>query len=172
MSNLFPSNFFPKGSLPSSKQVSREVDKLRQAISHGSLDSRQDLVEKLGNLALSLAAEARFDKVLEVMDETLELTQTLLQEGKIEITRTMLEAIYPVSSVAKMTALQRNEMQKLDEEAFFQRCKKCVSMLTEEEFLGIKNEWAMDIHHRAESLHKNGATIAAIALLDESLQKF
>jgi preprotein translocase subunit SecA len=152
--------------------VLREIDKLRQAISRGSLDCRQDLVEKLGKLAMSLAIEAKFEKVLEVMDEILELTETLLEEGKIEITQTMVEAVYPVSSVAKMTALQRNEMKKLDEEAFFQRRKKCVSMLTEEEFLGIKNEWALDIHERAEYLHDNGATIAAIALLDESLQKF
>ena len=172
MSDFFPSNFFPKGSFQPSKQVLREVEKLRQTISQGSLDRRQDLVETLGKLALSLAAEARFDKVLEVMDETLELTETLLQEGKIEITRTMVEAVYPVSSVAKMTKLQRKDAPSFDEEAFFQRRKKCVSLLTEQEFLGIKNEWALDIHERAESLHKNGATIAAIALLEESLQMF
>ena len=123
------SGFSPKGSFPPSKQVLPEIDKLRQAISRGSLDCRQDLVEKLGQFALSLVAEARFDKVLEVMDEIIELTETLLQEGRIEITQIMLHAVFPIPSVAKMTKLQRKDAPTLDEDAFFQRRKKCVSMV-------------------------------------------
>jgi len=165
----------PLGAVPPTKQVLPEVVKLRRAIEQGELERREELVGKLGELALSLAAETRYDDALKAFDELIELTETLLEEGQIEITETMTRAMFPISNIARTANIQfqhenRREVHKYDDEAFFKRAQKCFALLPEEEFLRIKNEWAMDISSRAESLHKSGATIAAIALLDESLQ--
>ena len=166
MPNPIPS---PLGAIPPSKKVLPEVDKLRRTIQRGALEKRTELVEKLGRLALSYAGEGRFDDALQTWDEVIELTETLLEEGKLEITETMIEAVFPITSIARVHALQYNKMSEFPEDAFFQRFKKCVSILPEEEFLQIKNEWALDVHQRAETFRQNGATISAIAFLDESL---
>jgi len=168
-SQFEPSGFPSPGSFEPSKKVLREVEKIRHAIGRGSLDQREDLIEKLGELAASYVAEGSFDDSLKILDEILELAETLLEEGKIEITRTMLQAVETASNFANVYKHKYSD-KKVNEEAFFQRSKKCMEMLSEEEFLEIKNEWALSILQRAESLHDNGATIAAIAMLDESLQ--
>jgi tetratricopeptide (TPR) repeat protein len=163
------SGFPDLGSFEPSKKVLREVARIRRAIAGGSLDQRENLIETLGELAASYVAEGCFDDALKMLDEIFELTETLLDEGKIEIPTTMFQAVAPVFNFVDIYK-HKYSNKKINEEAFFQRNKKCIEMLPEKEFLTIKNEWALSIHQRAESLHDNGAAIAAIALLDESLR--
>ena len=168
MPNFLPS---PLGSIPPSKKLLPEVEKLRRAVQRGAMERRSDVVDKLGKLAVSYSAEGRYDDALKAWDEVIELTETLLEEGKLEITQTMIAAVFPITSLGRVYALQHKAMSRFNEDAFLQRLQKCLDMLPEEEFLQIKNEWALDIHQRAESLHQNGATIAAIASLDNLLGK-
>lgn len=167
------SGFSPFEAFPSSKKILPSVNKLRRAIKRGELDSREGLIEALGALAISFASESRFDKVLETWDEIIELTETLLQEGRIEITQAMLKAVFSIPDAVRVSRYQQRKFPTQDEEdALFQRFQKCIAMLPEEEFLAIKNEWALENHKRAVALHEKGATIAAVALLDELLLKF
>ena len=161
----------PFGQFPSSKKVSNEVAKIRRAIERGALDRRENLIEKLGELAMACASEARFDDALKTWDEILELTETLLAEGKLEIAQTMIFSVFHITDMVRVYQMQhQGESPGYDEEAFFQRMKKSVGLLSEEDFMHVKNEWALEILRRAESLQENEAHIAAIALLDESLK--
>ena len=166
----FPSA--PFGSFPPSKKVLPEVAKIRRAIQHGALEQRGKLIEKLGSLAASYATEGRFDDSLKAFDEIIGLTETLLEEGNPQITERMLKAVFPIAVMARIRRVQHDDLSMHYEDAFFHRTKKCMEMLPEQEFLGIKNEWATVIHQRAEILRKNQSHIAAIALLDESLAMF
>jgi len=160
----------PFGSFSSSRKVLNEVTKLRLAIERGSLDRRDNLVEKLGELAMAYATEGRFDDTLNAWDETLELTETLLAEGKLEIAQTMIFGVFPIPDMVRVYQMQhQGEAPGYNEDAFFQRMKKSIGLLSEKDFLIVKNEWALSIHQRAESLQEKEAHIAAIALLDESL---
>ena len=160
----------PPRPFPSSKTMLKEVAKLQRAIERGSLDQRENLVERMGELALAYSAEGRFHDALKTWDELIGLTETLMAEGKLEIALTMVSVVLPVLTASREYERQHGSRPGFNEEAFFQRLMKSVAMLSEEDYLCVKNECALEIHKRAESLQANEAHIAAIALLDESLR--
>ena len=160
----------PPRPFPSSKQILKEVEKLQRAIQRGSLDQRENLVKKMGELAVAYTSEGRFDNALKTWDEAIELTETLFTEGKLEIVPVLVSVILPINITGHEYHQQHGGRSGFNEDAYFQRLMKCITMLSEEAYLCIKNECALEIHKRAESLRKNEAHIAAIALLDESLR--
>ena len=154
----------------SSKKVLNEVTQLQRAIQSGSLEQREELAEKMGDLAMAYTVEGRFNSALKTWDELLELTETLKAEGKLGIALRSVAMILPMTNAGREYVRQHGGKSNFNEEAYFQRLMKCIAMLSEEEFHQIKNECALQFHNRAESLRTNGAHIAAIALLDESLR--
>jgi len=154
----------------SSKKVLNEVTQLQRAIQSGSLDQREKLAEKMGELVMAYTVEGRFNSALKTWDELLELTETLKAEGKLGIALIVVGVVLPVFNAGYEYTRQHGGKSNFNEDAYLQRLMKCIAMLSEEEFYLIKNEYALQIHNRAESLQANGAHIAAIALLDESLR--
>ena len=164
---------FPMSADPpyvSSKKVLAIVTQLQRAIQRGSLDKREMLAEKMGELAMALTTEGRFDSALKTWDELLELTEILKAEGKLGIALKAVVVVLPMINAGLESAQRHGGKPGFNEEAYFQRLRKGIAMLSEEEFHRIKNECALLFHNRAKSLQANGAHIAAIALLDESLR--
>ena len=146
------------------------MTQIQLAIQTGSLDQREMLVEKMGDLAMAYTIEGRFDNALKTWDELLELTETLMAEGQLGIALTVVSVVLPIINAGREYARQHGGKSGFNEEAYFQRLMKCIGLLSEDEFQQIKNECALEIHNRAVSLQENEAHIAAIALLDESLR--
>ncbi|MDR2756719.1 MAG: SEC-C domain-containing protein [Planctomycetaceae bacterium] len=159
----------PGFSIDPPKKLQPEVEKLRRSIQHGALERRRLLFDKLGQLALAYVFDCRFENSLQTIDELVELAEILIEEGQIELRKELFIYISQVNSFTKPISRQNNI--SFDQTSFFKHYSKCVENLPEDDFNEVKNEWALDIHHYAENLHdENHATIAAIALLDRTIQ--
>ncbi|MDR0611647.1 MAG: SEC-C domain-containing protein [Planctomycetaceae bacterium] len=151
------------------KKLKAEVEKLHHAIQHGALERRRILSEKLGELTIAYTLEGKFDLALKTIEEHVELTETLVEEGQFEFRKEL--AMYLSNTISFIKPISRMHQIPCDLAPFFKHFSKCVESLAEDEFNEIKNEWALDIHQYAESLHDdNNATVAAIALLDRAIE--
>lgn len=167
MGGGFPN--IPGFSFGSPKQLKPEVEKLRRLIQRGELEQRRLLFEKLGSLAVAHVMECQFDQSLQIIEELTELAETLIEEGQIELRQELFIAISQV--ITFLPPVSRQNKINCDQAPFFKYYSKCVENLSESDFDEVKNEWALDVHKYAESLHKNNeATVAAIALLDRTIQ--
>jgi tetratricopeptide (TPR) repeat protein len=150
------------------KKLRAEAEKLRNAIQHGALEHRRTLFEKLGELIVACAMECKFDYALRIIEELVELTETLVEEGQFELRKDL--AMYLSNAVSLIRPMSQMRDVPCDLAPFFKHLSKCVESLAEDEFDEVKNEWALDVHQYAESLHEeNKATVAAIALLDRTI---
>jgi tetratricopeptide (TPR) repeat protein len=167
MADDFPN--LPGFPIDSLKKLKPEVEKLRNVIQHGALEYRRRLFDKLGQLVLAYILDCQFDRSLQTIEELIELGETLIEEGQIELRNELFIYISQAISLLKPVSQQNNLT--FNQTLFFKHYSKSVEYLSEEEFNEIKNEWAFNIHQYAESLYEdNNATIAAIALLDSTIQ--
>ncbi|MCL2624217.1 MAG: SEC-C metal-binding domain-containing protein [Planctomycetaceae bacterium] len=159
---------YPVPNLPaSSKELKPRVDKLRQAIAKGKLERRGELVTKLGELALGYLLEKKISIALHTVDELIELADVLIEEGQIEFRAQKVSSLF--SLMGFLPAVRAN-VRDLDESAFFNRLKSCIDQLSADEYFAIRNEWALEVHRHAERIEENGGTVAAIAILDDSIK--
>jgi tetratricopeptide (TPR) repeat protein len=150
------------------KKLRAEVEKLRNSIQHGALERRHILFDKLGELTIAYTLECKFDLALRTIEEHFELTETLVEEGQFEFRKEL--AMYLSNTISFVRPMSRMNEVPCDLAPFFKQFSKCVESLAEDEFNEIKNEWALDIHQYAETLHdENNATVSAIALLDRAI---
>jgi tetratricopeptide (TPR) repeat protein len=150
------------------KKLRAEVEKLHNAIQHGALERRRILFDKLGELIIAYAMECKFDFALQTIEELIELTEVLVEEGQFEFRKEL--AMYLSSAISFIRPMSRMNNVPYDLTPFFKHLSKCVESLAEDEFDEIKNEWALDVHQYAEALYEeNRATVAAIALLDRTI---
>jgi hypothetical protein len=159
----------PGFSFDSSTKLKPEVEKLRNAVQHGALERRRILFDKLGKLATAYGFEGQFGNALQTIEELIELTETLLEEGQIEFRKELIIPLSQTLSFSRIAALQSGK--HFDQTPFFKHYSNWVERLAEDEFHDVKNEWALDVHQYAEDLHeKNNATVAAIAILDQTIR--
>lgn len=151
----------------SSKELKPRVDKLRRTIAKGKLERRGELVAKLGELALGYLLEKKIDNALHTADELIELADVLIEEGQVEFRSQKISALFAL--IGFLPAV-RAKVRNLDESVFFNRLKSCIDQLSADEYFAIRNEWALEIHRHAEQIEENGATVAAIAILDDSIK--
>ncbi|MDR1268754.1 MAG: hypothetical protein LBK82_04450, partial [Planctomycetaceae bacterium] len=159
----------PGFSFGSPKKLKPEVEKLRKLIQHGALERRNLLFEKLGQLAVAYVLDCQFGQALQIVEELVELTETLIEEGQFELRKELFIALSQVIILAGPVSAQNGI--RFDQTPLFKHYSRSAENLSESDFDEVKNEWALNVHKYAESLHEdNNATVAAISLLDRTIQ--
>ncbi|MDR2116740.1 MAG: SEC-C domain-containing protein [Planctomycetaceae bacterium] len=165
--NDFPN--IPGFSVGSPRELKSEIEKINQAIQRGAVERRRQLFEKLGQLALAYVFDCQFDLSLKTIEELNQLMEMLVEEGQFELRKEYFIDISQV--ITAIGPVSRQNDIALDLSPFFKHYSKSVESLPEEDFEEVKNDWALTVHQYAVSLHEtNNATVAAIALLDRTIQ--
>lgn len=152
--------------LPHPKTLEPAIRKLRNSISHGKLELRRELVEKLNMFAMSQLVHGEFENTTDTVKEIVEYCNTFREEGQYDVCTEIAQHMIPMLSVgrAKRTHLNSN----FNFQPLGQLISTIVVQLPAEDFKQMKNEWFLDLVETASDWHEfGGVDVATIARLDE-----
>ncbi|MDR1053639.1 MAG: SEC-C domain-containing protein [Planctomycetaceae bacterium] len=158
-----PSMFGP------TSEIIAEIERLRRAIRRGALDRRNKLVHKLGELATNYSLEGKYDVAMQTIDEIIELADILIDEGQTELRLDVMLVLSQVFTSCRTTAPVYGI--PFDQNALFKIYNEWVKRLYDDEFFQFREHWATNTYEYADYLHDNGSAIAAIALIDNVLER-